>query len=82
MWIGACNECNKGEHVMKWFITRDILEVMGLNNIEKSEEDKRGLILKLLCTQETGDRRGGRLGGKELGKHCIAPGQRFQCEVV
>lgn len=35
---------------MKWFITRDILEVMGLNNIEKSEEDKRGLILKLLCT--------------------------------
>lgn len=35
MWIGACNECNKGEHVIKWFITRDILEVMGLNNIDK-----------------------------------------------
>ena len=35
MWIGACNECNKGEHVIKWFITRDVLEVMGLNNIDK-----------------------------------------------
>ena len=35
MWIGACNECNKGELVIKWFITRDVLEVLGLNNIDK-----------------------------------------------
>lgn len=40
MWIGVYNECNKGEHVIKWFIIRDILEVMGLNNTDKSKVRK------------------------------------------